>query len=324
MNFVYCFDNNYNLQGFTSMISLLDCVDSKVNIHVIHNDILINKQIPLPIINHKNLKNLRTYKFDENGYYFPNIPNTHISEATYYRLFIENYLPNNINNFVYLDADVVCLKNPIPKIKKELKEIENKNLLFAARTELKKSDILQRYINEHEMPWNRLKIDENYFNAGVLIVNFKKWKESKFTSKFLDKLIELNENIIMWDQDVLNAVINGLYLELDKNFNYKDNDFEIELDKNNFNFENIIFYHYAGSAKPWKTNGAFRKSSRFYHDNFTKISNRKFHITHVNLTNSINDFKKEYKNNLFANLDNKYSYIYEFIKSLIIRLIRGR
>ena len=169
MNFVYCFDNNYNLQGFTSMISLLDCVDSKVNIHVIHNDILIKKQIPLPIINHKNLKNLRTYKFDENGYYFPNIPNTHISEATYYRLFIENYLPKNINNFVYLDADVVCLKNPIPKIKKELKEIENKNLLFAARTELKKSDILQKYINEHEMPWNRLKIDENYFNAGVLI-----------------------------------------------------------------------------------------------------------------------------------------------------------
>ena len=35
----------------------------------------------------------------------------HISEATYYRLFIEQHLPNDIDEILYIDPDVVCLNN---------------------------------------------------------------------------------------------------------------------------------------------------------------------------------------------------------------------
>ena len=38
-------------------------------------------------------------------------------------------------------------------------------------------------------------------------------------------------------------------------FNFKDNDLESRKDKDTYNFEDIIFYHFAGSGKPWKTNG---------------------------------------------------------------------
>ena len=114
MNFIYCFDTNYNSQAFTSIISLLDCVDKKIDIFIIHNDENFEKKIPKQINKHKNLNSLHVYSFQETGYYFPNIPNTHVSEATYYRLFIENYLPKTLDKIIYLDPDIVCLKNPIP------------------------------------------------------------------------------------------------------------------------------------------------------------------------------------------------------------------
>ena len=48
----------------------------------------------------------------------------------------------------------------------------------------------------------------------------------------------------------MNAVINGNYSKLSIFFNFKDNDLESRKDKDTYNFEDIIFYHFAGSGKP--------------------------------------------------------------------------
>ena len=37
-NYLYCFDENYNFQAFSSIISLLDKVSKKINIYVIHKN----------------------------------------------------------------------------------------------------------------------------------------------------------------------------------------------------------------------------------------------------------------------------------------------
>ena len=63
MNFIYCFDTNYNSQAFTSIISLLDCVDKKIDIFIIHNDKNFEKKIPKQINKHKNLNSLHIYIF---------------------------------------------------------------------------------------------------------------------------------------------------------------------------------------------------------------------------------------------------------------------
>ena len=44
----------------------------------------------------------------------------------------------------------------------------------------------------------------------------------------------------MWDQDVMNAVINGNYSKLSIFFNFKDNDLESRKDKDTYNFEDTI------------------------------------------------------------------------------------
>ena len=88
INFLYCFDTNYNIQAFTSMISLLNNTSKKINIYVIHNEDNFKSKVPIQILKHKNLIVFESYKFNDYKYEFPNIKNVHISVATYFRLFI--------------------------------------------------------------------------------------------------------------------------------------------------------------------------------------------------------------------------------------------
>jgi len=83
LTFVYCFDENYYNQGFSSIISLLDTSSEKINIVIIYN--LDSKKIKIPqvINNHKSLKKIEIFQFLDNNYNFPNLNNNHISAATY-------------------------------------------------------------------------------------------------------------------------------------------------------------------------------------------------------------------------------------------------
>ena len=96
--YLYCFDDNFNKQAFTSMISLLDNVKEPVAINAIHPDPDIHNKVPELINKHKNLRKLNFYLFKNRNYQFPNLDGNHISEATYYRLFIDKYLQNTVLN----------------------------------------------------------------------------------------------------------------------------------------------------------------------------------------------------------------------------------
>ena len=58
LNFLFCFDNNYNKQAFTSIYSLLSNTDSKLNFHIIHKSQNTDDFIPYKIKKHKNLNTL--------------------------------------------------------------------------------------------------------------------------------------------------------------------------------------------------------------------------------------------------------------------------
>ena len=96
LNFVYCFDSNYDSQAFSSIISLLDNVNEKIQIFIIHNSYKNTNKFPKKILNHENLNTIEIYKFEDESIHFPNLDKAHISEATYYRLFFEYYLPDNM------------------------------------------------------------------------------------------------------------------------------------------------------------------------------------------------------------------------------------
>ena len=60
MNFLYCFDENYNIQASISIHSLLEHLETKVNIHIIHKNPHSFNKLLKKIKKHKNLSNIFT------------------------------------------------------------------------------------------------------------------------------------------------------------------------------------------------------------------------------------------------------------------------
>lgn len=297
INFVYCIDNKFLIQSMTSIISLLDCIDEKINIYIIHSNNCDFDEYSDVVVNHKNLEKLEVILFNETNIYFPKIEGSHITEATYYRLFIEKYLPKDIDIVVYLDADTVCINNPLNDLKKEIIKLQNSNFILSAKVEIPSgdSDLI-----------NRLSISGDYFNAGVMILDLKKWRNENFLEKLIKKMDEIKNSIIHWDQDVLNSVVNGKFLKLHKIYNFPSNEiFEHILS------EDVKIIHYLGSNKPWLTSGIFNFEAKFYQLNYKKLKKEYYHIEHKWKKQSVLDLL-----NSLNYIDKPIKFVISFIRSL--------
>ena len=317
LNFLYCFDSNYNSQAYSSIISLLDKVDKKINIHIIHNNIKNIDKFPENIKIHKNLNSIDVYKFKNPGISFPNIEETHISEATYYRLFIDKYLPKNIQNIIYVDADMICLKNPIDEIERKINKLNTSNFVFCAKTEIRNNlepeDIKEKMKNsffQKYWPFERLNINKIYFNAGFLIINMDRWRENSLTNEFLKHMDIIRNRIVTWDQDVMNSYINGDYVELPIKFNCLAEKL-LQLT------EVPYFIHFSGSKKPWITDGAFKTEAKYYHRNYAKVHKNYYHISHHWKTHSLRQWIWSLVSLKIYKVEKPLKYSTEFLISLI-------
>tara|TARA_B100001996_G_scaffold380509_1_gene368076 strand:+ start:277 stop:1221 length:945 start_codon:yes stop_codon:yes gene_type:complete len=307
LNFLYCFDKNYNSQALTSIISLLNHVNEEIDISIIHSDNDFKSKVPENIKNHRYLNSIKIEQFNDFNYFFPNTENVHITEATYYRIFIDNYLNKQVKYFIFLDCDTICLNNPIPQIKSEIEKLNKKGFVLSARTEHEKE------INVTNEIYKRLNMNGPYFNAGVMIINFEKWIKNNMKDKLIQNLKQYKNDISQWDQDVLNSVIDGDYLELDVGFNFPAN----KLNKKKQITNNLFFLHFLGSKKPWLTSGVFNFASEFYHLNFRKIFSNYYHIEHKWKRASIYELLISIFSLKIRNLNKPLIYIGEFVKSIL-------
>jgi lipopolysaccharide biosynthesis glycosyltransferase len=314
---VYCFDANFNSQAYSSMCSLLDNCSKKINISILHDDLDSIDNLPDYIENHEKLENLETYQFKDGDLDFPNIDQSHVSKATYFRLFIDQYISSRDGFIIYVDADMICISDPLESIQQVIETLERKNFPLAAKTEiirnLSKEDLeiyMQKSFFKKYWPFERLSMKDKYFNAGFMIINLKIWGQENIFEDLIDCMHDIKDKIVSWDQDVLNSVFDGNYLEL----SYKFNHFAAQY---NTNEEEILFIHYYGSKKPWNTGGVFDTVSEFYHLNYRKVHKNKYHI--------INNWRRFALIQLIKNLYNlkifglkfPISYVKEFLYSLL-------
>lgn len=274
LNFLYCFDKNYNKQASVSIFSLLENSSEKINIFVIHKNENFLHQIENKILKHEKLNELKCYQFKEKNISFPNVTNSHISEATYYRLFMSNYIPKNLMNIIYLDADTVCLKDPINIIKESYSKMKSR-FAISAITELNLNPKTEKIFTNLNMK------NSKYFNAGVMIIDLALWKKQDIENIAQLKMRTMVNKIMFWDQDILNSILDGQYKELDKKLNYI-----VSLSSEN-NFKDVFindrsklpfFLHYAGSNKPWSFIGIMDSRSNYYQIYFRKLFKEKYHV----------------------------------------------
>jgi lipopolysaccharide biosynthesis glycosyltransferase len=286
-------------------MSLLENTSSQLTFYIIHeNPATLEKLIKRTSI-HPNVENIYTYKFiKRDNVNFPSFDESHMSEATYYRLFIGDYLPKEIKNIIYVDPDIICINNFDTIIDQTLSVLNSTDLLLAAKTEHMELDDSETSV--------RLELTKNkYFNAGVTVINVEKWINQKYTDKLLEKMDHLGERVFWFDQDILNSYVDGDYLELPSALNFTD----LSLSLNDIK-EVAIFYHYSGKKKPWTVKGFISYGESFYQEIYREIFDNNYHIVHTYKRDSIRHFLMYLLSLKILNLNYPLTFIKNFIKSM--------
>ncbi len=158
------------------------------------------------------------------------------SASTYYRFVIARDFPK-IDKALYIDADT-CVVADIAK----LYDIQLGDKLVAAVPEavMAAKDPAGRYA-EKFLGVNR----HRYFNAGVMLINSKLWREEDVLGQFVG-LSHFVECKVAQDQDYLNLICKDRVRYVHRRWNMETTQPYDGINKNN---RGII--HYAFAAKPW-------------------------------------------------------------------------
>lgn len=251
INIVFSINDSYIYFGYVAIISLIENIKTKrqyniyvfvtglekKNIHLLES--LSGREVKVSCIDISNLIS---------GIHLES--SLHLTIETYYRLFIPLILPQ-CDKVLYLDSDMVILDD-VAKIYDT--DMEGKPVAAVP-------DVFSSILQEHSVEIGNLDYKKT-FNAGVLLMDTKKFEEEKIREKCL-RLLEEDYNrkirkLIFADQDALNLVLyeNTTRLEPRWNCQYQyawrpefvDEEYRKEYLES---LEHAAILHYAGTKKPW-------------------------------------------------------------------------
>lgn len=154
--------------------------------------------------------------------------------ATYFRLFLAEILPSDIQSAVYLDADMLAVRSV-----RGLFEAEFRCPIFAS---------------DHFSPHDSYRLwgatGGGYFQAGVIGVNLAIWRENKVSERFYEILKEQSERIRWWDQDILNIAFDKQWERLPVWYNLSRIAREV-VPESEYHSQ-VKLLHFDGGIKPWQ------------------------------------------------------------------------
>jgi len=167
----------------------------------------------------------------------------HVNKATYFRLCMAEVLPKEIDEVLFLDSDLIVHGS----LEGLFENILHDGVWLRAvshRFTPKQKEHLESF---------GLSKESDYFNAGVMQVHLKEWRDHQLSAQFLECAHTKKESILWWDQDVLNACCANRWETLPSKYNLiweimeaKESDSDSE-EAN----KNPIIIHYTRSVKPW-------------------------------------------------------------------------
>ncbi|BAY25886.1 glycosyl transferase family 8 [Calothrix sp. NIES-2100] len=233
MEILFCFDEQYEQHFGVAVTSLiLNNLEHVKQVHIITNKINSNLHHKLEQLKAKCDVNFLIYQIDDAS--VKNLKlSYHISSASYYRLLAADLLPSHLSKVLYLDSDLIVNGSLL-----ELYNYDLSNYIIAAYSGLAKAVATKK----------RLQLQSDYyFNAGVMLINLDAWRKIDVGSKCLDLIRNQPDLVLLLDQDALNKVIDGQFLNLDNKWNSLVNLYAGESAIN----EESIIVHFVGSLKPW-------------------------------------------------------------------------
>lgn len=224
MEILCCIDQNYLMPLCVTMVSIYENnKGTDMTVHVIGKGLKdCHKKTVSDIANRYNQK---VCFYDIDNELLKSLPSVHgyLTNATYIRLFIANILPLSVKKVLYMDNDVIVNDN--------LEELWNTDIEGHPC-----GVVLDSYaynINHY----NRLHypMSKGYFNAGVMLINVRYWREHKIMEQAMDFATKYPERVYMADQDIMNYLFQDSKIVLPLKYNaictcfFKKKEFPFEI-----------------------------------------------------------------------------------------------
>ena len=243
-----CADNHY-MDKVETLIKSVSVYNHQVRFYVFNDELPTEwfqiMQKHLSVIGSE-IVNIKITAHSLKNYH---LPNEFLSYATFFRYFIADFVVED--QIVYLDSDMIVTDSLDDLFYLDLKEYP----IAAVRD----------YI-----PTGYLET----FNAGMLVIPTKRWREENISHQLL-ALTEIHHENTYGDQGILNMLFGSQWLHLDKKYNFMvgiDNFMHLRGNHDWFSSQYRlnhlpVIIHYTMEFKPWThlTLTRFRKVWWFYY-----------------------------------------------------------
>lgn len=203
LNVIYSSDDNYAQHMGVSICSLFRVNETFDQIHIYVIDNGISKE------NRNKLDRLVADYANRCIHFIPFEPwrdklqlnmQWGISLSSYARLFVASMLPEDIERVLYLDCDmIVC---------------QDLHTLWGCELEGAILGAVQDSVNPRTKTSVGMLENEPYFNAGMLLIDLKKWRNEKVELQCLNFIERKSGSVTHHDQGVLNGVLRGRIFRL--------------------------------------------------------------------------------------------------------------
>jgi lipopolysaccharide biosynthesis glycosyltransferase len=185
------------------------------------------------------------------------------STSTYFRMFLAELLPKEVEKVIYLDADTVV----IGKLEELINQKFNNCYFLAVPECLFSSNSVPEKLIQGNL------LGRHYFNTGVMFVDVSKWRSDKASNQLLNTGKQNKNQITLWDQDILNICFKNQIGEMDGRFN----SFILHKKMN----PDPIIIHYAGPVKPWQifNSHPYRAEYKYYRNQTPFVFKRTLQVT---------------------------------------------
>ncbi len=234
----YACDNNFVKFTIVSLYSMIENASKEYNydIHVLHTDIKPETQEAMFRLQNDNFK----VTFNDVTDYLETIKEMmplrdYYSKTTYYRLFIAEMFPE-LDKAIYIDSDTIVQGDISEFFEYDISEYD---LGACHEQAMVQENVYGTYV-EVCMGINR----NAYFNAGVLLINCKRFRENNILERFI-KLLAIYNFRVTQDEDYLNVLCKDHVKFLPQSWN-------MEVFGNIPDSpEGMNVIHYIMVAKPW-------------------------------------------------------------------------
>ncbi len=193
------------------------------------------------------------------------LPCGYVGRTCYYKILVPELLGSEYQRVIYLDCDVI--------VEADITELWNTEL--GNNYVLAVQDLINPCVSSPFglRNWRELErnVDDELFNAGVLVLNVAKWLKENITQKLVGYLREHHRHIQLCDQDAMNAVFRNNWGRLNPSWNvlpYMNiaSNYSLLSKKSH---EDLIMHahllHFCGPSKPWKARYMYQRGERFFH-----------------------------------------------------------